>query len=497
MNPIKKLAKDTAIYGMSSIIGRFLNWWLVPYYSFLFIPQVFGIVTNLYSYVAFLLVLLTFGMETGFFRFASRSDDPGKVYSTSFFFVLFTSLVFIITVLIFKRDLSELLEYGNHPEYIVWMALVLGLDAVTAIPFARLRLRNRPVKFAFVKIVNIAANIGFNIFFLSLCPRLVKIDGFEFLNAIYSPSIGVGYVFLSNLFSSMITLLLLSTEIIEMSPKFDRKLLWKMIDYSFPILIIGIAGMVNQNIDKILIPFLIPDNQQPMYQLGIYGANYKLAVIMNMFIQAFRYAFEPFFFSKGDSSENLSMYATVMKYFVIFGLLIFLSITLYIDVIKILIDTKYHQGLKVVPIVMAAEFFLGISFVNSLWYKLSDKTRFGAYIAVIGSIISLVLNILLIPQIGYMGSAIAVFVCFLSTMVLTYFWGQKHFPVPYDLKRIGFYAFITILFFAISLLIRDKGNLLKYPVNTLLLVVFFMMVFFREKKELLSIMKFRLRKKRN
>jgi O-antigen/teichoic acid export membrane protein len=497
MNPIKKLAKDTAIYGVSSIVGRFLNWWLVPYYSFIFAPDTFGIVTNLYSYVAFLLVLLTFGMETGFFRFASKSKNYETVYSTSLLFVLFLSVVFILLTGIFRQKISGAIGYPDHAEYIFWMALVLGIDALTAIPFASLRQKNRPVKFAFIKIVNIASNIGFNIFFYSICPRLNGIKGFEFIHMFYNADIGVGYVFISNLISSFVTLLLLLPEIFKTRAVFEKRLLFSMIGYSFPILIIGITGMINQNIDKILIPFLIPQDENPMFQLGIYGANYKLAVLMNMFIQAFRYAFEPFFFTKGDGEDSMAVYARVMKYFIIFGLLIFLGIMLYIDILKILISPSYHKGLKVIPIVLAANLFLGISFVNSVWYKLKDKTWSGAYISIAGSVISLVLNILLIPVMGYMGSAWAVFACFLVTMVITYLWGHKHLPIPYDLPRIGFYTLITICFYICSVFLSDLAIWLKYSGNTSMLAIFIYIVLKKEKADFFKLPVFVKAKKEN
>ncbi|MDD4754932.1 MAG: oligosaccharide flippase family protein, partial [Prolixibacteraceae bacterium] len=297
MNPYKKLAGETAIYGMSSIVGRFLNWWLVPYYSFLFAPEVFGVVTNLYSYVAFFLVLLIYGMETSFFRYASKSDKPEEVFSTSLISVFLTSISFVLVVSLFRNSIASLIRYSEHPEYILWLGIILSIDAFTSIPFARLRLNNRPLKFAFVKLAGIGINIGFNIFFLSVCPKIIASDPNSFINHFYSPETGVGYVFISNLISSLVTLILLMPEILKVTLKFDRKLLIQMLSYGFPILIVGLCGMVNQNIDKILIPFLVPEEHNPMFQVGVYGANYKLAVLMNMFIQAFRYAFEPFFFS--------------------------------------------------------------------------------------------------------------------------------------------------------------------------------------------------------
>ncbi|MCY1721888.1 polysaccharide biosynthesis C-terminal domain-containing protein [Prolixibacteraceae bacterium Z1-6] len=494
MNPFKKLASDTAIYGVSSIVGRFLNWWLVPYYSFMFLPGEYGVVTNMYAYVAFFLVLLTYGMETSYFRFASKSKRPEDVYSTSIISLFFTTISFILLASVFRYEIADLIQYPEHPEYILWFAIILGIDAFTAIPFARLRLNNRPIKFAAVKFVFIGFNIGFNLFFISLCPRLLENNPDSIINAVYSADIGVGYVFISNLLASVIILILLLPEIFRLSYKFDKKLLQQMLSYGFPILIVGLTGMVNQNIDKVLIPFLVPDDQNPMFQLGIYGANYKLAVLMNMFIQAFRYAFEPFFFARSSSKDDPKVYATVMKYFVIFGLLIFLSMVLYIDVIKIIVDSKYHEGLKVVPLILMANLFFGMYFTLSLWYKLTDKTRYGAYMALIGAAITLVLNIVLIPVIGYMGSAIAVFICFLVMMLLSYFLGQKHYPIPYNVKRIGTYFLIGMIFYALSYFTTNLSVVFKYLIHTTFIALFLFFVARLEKNEISRL--FKLSKKK-
>ena len=484
MNPFKKLASDTAIYGVSSIVGRFLNWWLVPYYSFMFLPGEYGVVTNMYAYVAFLLVLLTYGMETSYFRFASKSDDPEKVYSTSMVSLFFTTFSFVLLAATFRNEIAGWIQYPNHPEYILWFAIILGVDAFTAIPFARLRLKNRPIKFAFIKLVNIGFNIGFNLFFISLCPRILANNPDSIISTIYSADIGVGYVFISNLLASLITLVLLLPEIFRISLQFDRKLLKQMLSYGFPILIVGLTGMINQNIDKVLIPFLVPENQDPMFQLGIYGANYKLAVLMNMFIQAFRYAFEPFFFAREGSKDDPKIYAVVMKYFVIFGLIIFIGMVLFIDVLKGIVDTQYHEGLKVVPIVLMANLFYGMYFTLSLWYKLTDKTRYGAYMALIGATITLVLNLTLVPVMGYMGSAIAVFVCFLVMLLISYFLGQKHFPVPYDLKRIGSYFLAAMVIVGIAQFTLDLQVIIRYSINVVLTLAFIVLVFKWEINEL-------------
>jgi len=291
-------------------------------------------------------------------------------------------------------------------------------------------------------------------------------------------------VFISNLLASLITLVLLLPEIFRISFQFDKKLLKQMLSYGFPILIVGLTGMINQNIDKVLIPFLVPDNQDPMFQLGIYGANYKLAVLMNMFIQAFRYAFEPFFFAREGSKDDPKIYAVVMKYFVIFGLVIFIGMVLFIDVIKVIVDSQYHEGLKVVPLVLMANLFYGMYFTLSLWYKLTDKTRYGAYMALIGATITLVLNLALVPVMGYMGSAIAVFVCFLVMLLISYFLGQKHFPVPYDLKRIGSYFLAAMVIVGIAQFTLDLQVIIKYSINIVLALAFIVLVFKWEINEL-------------
>lgn len=491
MNPFRKLLSDTAVYGVSSIVGRFLNWWLVPYHTGIFNPEEYGVVSNLYSYVAFALILLTYGMETGFFRYASKSKNQARVYSTTLISLFFTTLLFLLTIRLFRVDIASVMQYPEHSDYIWWLALIISFDVITAVPFAQLRLNNKPVRFAVIKLINIGLNIFFNVFFLSICPLILKNHPSSFIQIIYDPSVGVGYVFIANLLASLSTLVLLYREILGIRLEFDRNIWLQMFKYSFPILIIGLAGMVNQNIDKILIPFLIPSDQNPMFQLGIYGANYKLGVLMNMFIQAFRYAFEPFFFSRSsaDSPDDPKIYAVVMKYFIIFGLLIFLGITLYIDIVKLLIPEIYHEGNKVIPLVLMADLFFGIFFSASIWYKLKDKTWYGALIAGMGALITVILNIILIPLMGYMGSAITLLICFLLMMIVNYFWGQRYYPIPYDLKRIAVYFGIAFVFYLISLFTARFSSLITFTLNSLLFAFFCIIVILLEKAELLQILK--------
>jgi len=494
LNSYKRLASDTAIYGTTSILGRILNWCLAPYYSFIFIPEVYAVVTNLYAWAAFFVVLLLYGMETAYFRYASKSTEPEKVYSTSLISIFFTSVSFVLVAAIFSGNIASFIDYPQHPEYITWFAIILGMDALTAIPFARMRIQNRPIKFLTYKLVGIAANIFFNIFFLTFLPWFLENNPDSILKSIYIPEIGVGYVFIANLLSSAITLLLLLPDFFKISLQFEKAILKQMLNYGFPILIVGLAGVINQSVSFILLPVLIPKDLGPMYQLGVYSQGVKLAVLMNMFIQAFRYAFEPFFFSHSSKNNDPRIYATIMKYFVIFGLVIFLGMVLYLDIIKVIIDKEYHEGLKVVPIMVMANLLFGIYFTLSLWYKLTDMTRYGAYISIFGAAITLLLNFLLIPVFGYMGSAVTVFVCFLSMVIISYYFGQKYYPVPYPLKRILTYFLISAILYLISIFTGSFAPLLKYFSNTILLFVFFASVYIFEKNELKGLFKMNKKK---
>ena len=365
----------------------------------------------------------------------------------------------------------------------------MALDAGTSIPFANLRLEGKAMRFATLKLVNIFVNIFFNVFFLSICPHILKTHTDSFVRFIYHPEIGIGYVFIANLIASVVTLVMLIPEIQKIKLQFDWKIFREIFWYSFPILLVGIAGMINQNLDKILIPELIPASQHPMQQLGIYGANYKLAVVMNMFIQAFRYSFEPFFFSHQKNSDSRKIYADVMKYFIIFGLLIFLGITLFIDIFKIIIGTEYHSGLKVIPSVLMGNLFLGIYFNLSLWYKLSDKTWMGAWIAGIGALLTIVLCVVLIPIMGYMGAAYATLLCFVLMTVISYIIGQRYYRVEYDLKRIIFYFTVAVGFYFLSVNVHFPKEIMQYVLNISLFASFLLVVFFAEKEELQSLLK--------
>ncbi|WP_321515019.1 oligosaccharide flippase family protein [Marinifilum fragile] len=481
MNPLKKLAGETAIYGVSSIVGRFLNWLLVPLYTYIFAPDEYGIVANLMSYVALFLVLLTYGMETGYFRFANKEGKADITFTTGFLSLSVSTLFFWLLIFIFLNPMADYLKISDHKEYILLLATTLGLDAITALPFAKLRLQNRAFRYAGLKLINIFTNLGINLFFLVLCPWIHENFQNIPIESIWNPNIGVGYIFIAFCVASVINFLLLLPDLKSLKFKMDSGLLKEILSYSWPILVVSVCGQINLNLDKMLMPNLIPESMDPMYQTGIYGANYKLAVIMTLFIQAFRYAFEPFFFAQSKQENSQQVYADVLKYFTVFCLLIFLGVMFYIDIVKLLIKSNYHEGLSIVPYVLLGNLFFGVFFSLSLWYKLSDKTRYGAIMAILGSVITIVLNIVLVPKIGYQGAAYAVFLCFGIMMVVSYLLGQKHYPVPYDIKRILFYFIFAMILFAVASQIQIDNQWIKMFAKTPLLLAFIGIVIHKEK----------------
>lgn len=483
MAGVKSLMKDTAIYGVSSIVGRFLNWCLVPMYTYLFPTEEYGIVTNIYAYVALVLIILLYGMETGFFRFANheRWDNPKVVYSTTLISVGTSSMLFIILACAFSPQIADALNCGAHPSFIWMMAIAVGLDAYCSIPFSYLRYKKRPVRFALLKFANIGLNIGLNLFFLLLCPWLQEhapglIDWF------YDPSFGIGYIFLANLISSAVILLLLIPEL-NVTYRFNAKLWREMIHYSFPLLILGVAGIMNQTIDKILLPFLVNDPVSASQQLGIYGANYKIAIVMVMFIQAFRFAYEPFIFDKNKETggDKRQAYSDAMKFFIIFGLFIFLGVMFYLDLLKYFISPRYFSGLKVVPIVMAAEFFFGIFFNLSLWYKLTDRTIWGTWFSLGGLAITLAINIIFVPHYGYIACAWAAFCCYGAMMVASYIIGQKKYPINYHLPRLMLYIICAAALYVGAMLITTDSEFINFMVRGVLLIAFGGLVWVKEK----------------
>lgn len=425
---MKSLAKDTAIYGLSSIIGKFLNYLLVPLYTYaLARTSEYGIVTNIYAWTALLLVLLTYGMETGFFRFANRDEfDAHTVYKTSYFTLFISSALFTLLVIIFHQPIANVLGYSDHAEFVEMMFATVAIDAFASIPFAYLRYQKRPILFAALKLLFVLLNIAFNILFLIV---LGKNDVF--------------YVFLSNILATTIQTLCLLPFTLPRGGRFDVAVLREMLRYSLPLLVLGVAGIMNQTLDRILFPYLYT-GEDAQAQLGIYGACFKVAMVMMMFTQAFRYAYEPFVFAKHKDRKSVEAYADAMKYYIIFSYLILLGVIFYLDIFRYIVSSAYWDGLKIVPVVLWTYVFQGIYFNLSFWYKLTDETKWGAYFSLIGLGITLVLQIVGVPLIGYWASCGSSLVCYFVIMLLSYFIGQKKAPIPYDLKTIGGYTALTL-----------------------------------------------------
>jgi len=451
MSIIKKLASQTAVYGLSSIFGRFLNYLLVPLYTYHFTAAEYGVVSEFYAYAGFFSVLLLFGFETGYFRFRDK-NHPGRdvAYSTALLFVALVNLGFFALILLVNTRLSAALNYANHPEYVLWFSMILFLDAIAAIPFARLRAENKAFLFAGIKIFEILVTVLLSLFFIVYCPKVYAQNPEAWIAPIYNPAIGVGYIFIANLIASGFKFLLLAPQLSGMAWGFDRALFGRMVRYSLPMVVIGFAGIINEMLDRVLLKYLLPyDNLTNMKMLGIYSACYKLSILMSLFIQAFRYAAEPFFFAYADKSDARQVYAVVLKFFVIFCVFIFLLVTLFIDFFKYFVGDEFRAGLEVVPILLLANLCLGIYVNLSIWYKLTDRTLMGALVSIAGAALTIALNVWWIPLFGYVGSAWATLACYGSMAIVSYLLGQKYYPVKYDVKRLTGYIGLGIgLYFA-------------------------------------------------
>jgi len=451
MSIIRKLASQTAIYGLSSIFGRFLNYLLVPLYTYYFTAAEYGVVSEFYAYAGFFSVLLLFGFETGYFRFRDKErTGPDLAYSTALIFVVLVNLGFFTLILLINTQLSAALNYANHPEYVLCFSLILILDAIAAIPFARLRAENRAFRFAGIKIFEIGVTVLLSLFFIIYCPKLYAANPESWIAPIYNPAIGIGYIFIANLLASGFKFLLLAPQLAGLAWGFDRALFGRMVRYSLPMVVIGFAGIINEMLDRVLLKYLLPyDALTNMKMLGIYSACYKLSILMSLFIQAFRYAAEPFFFAYAGKSDARQVYAVVLKFFVIFCVFIFLLVTLFIDFFKYFVGDEFRAGLEVVPILLLANLCLGIYINLSIWYKLTDRTLMGASVSLAGAALTIVLNIWWIPLFGYVGSAWATLACYGSMAIVSYLLGRKYYPVNYDVKRVLGYIGLGIgLYFA-------------------------------------------------
>jgi O-antigen/teichoic acid export membrane protein len=442
LNPLKRLASQTAVYGLSSIIGRFLNYLLVPLYTYTFAPADYGVVAEFYAYMGFLAVLLVFGLETGYFRFRSGGErEPPVVFATVVRTLMVANGGFLLAAVLLQQPIADLLRHADHPEYIWWVAAIVALDSVGAAAFARLRAEDKALRFAGIKLIEIGANIGLNLFFILVCRQAFESDPGSFLGQLWNPAIGIGYVFLANLAASGLKILLLTPQLtgalFGAGAIFDLALFKRILRYSLPMVIIGMAGIVNEMLDRAALKFLLPyDDATNMAQLGIYSACYKLSILMTLFIQAFRYAGEPFFFAQAKQQDAKQLYALVLNWFVIFCVFIFLLVTLYLDLFQYFVGADYREGLRVVPVLLLANLLLGVYVNLSIWYKLTDRTLLGAWVALIGAGITIAMLWLLVPIYGYQGAAWAHLACYSAMVAMSYLLGRRFYPVPYDLARV-------------------------------------------------------------
>ena len=479
-NKLGSLAKQTAIYGLSSIVGRFLNYLLVPIHTHRMAAESggYGIVTNLYAYTALLLVILTFGMETTFFRFSNKENvNPDKAFSTAGLSVGFVSLLFLILVSLFLKPIAGALDYALHPEFVEIMAIIVAFDAFQSILFARLRYENRPIKFMTLKLSFIVLSLLLNLFIFYLAPYLK--EHYPAMMSWYQTSYQVGYIFIANLICTTLVFVGFVPEIKKLRFGIDRNLLKQMLKYTWPILLLGLAGILNQVADKIVFKKIVPGIEGEE-QLGIYGACVKIAMIMAMITQAFRYAYEPFVFGGKRDTADRENQAKVMKYFIIFTLLAFLAVVMYMPLLQYLVGADYRAGLRVIPIVMMAEIFMGIYFNLSFWYKLIDETWWGAIFSAIGCAVLLAINFIFVPKYSYMACAWGGFAGYATCMVLSYFVGQKKSPIPYDLKSAFLYFALAMVLFFTQKSISINNTALTLSVNTVLLLIFVAFICWKE-----------------
>lgn len=487
MNPIKRLASQTFVYGIPSIAGRFLNYLLTYLYTRVFSTSDFGVNSELYAYSGFFAILLALGLETGFFRFEKGDKNPRLVFATAFRFLFSSSLIFLFTVLVFSKPIAAVMQYQGYEFYIQWFAWILALDAIGALPFALLRAENKAVRFAVIKVIEIGVNVGLNIFFLVVCRKAHIDNANNWLATCYNPTIGVGYIFISNLAASAVKVLLLLPQMKNALEGFDKNILKTMLRYSLPMVLIGFAGIINEMLDRMSLKYLLPGSpHQNLAQLGIYGACYKLSIVMSLFIQAFRYAAEPFFFAHAAKNNSRKVYADVLHYFTIFCVFIFLMVMLFIHYFSLFIGVEFRVGLSVVPILLIANMFLGIYTNLSIWYKLTDRTLSGAMVSISGAVLTIVLLLVLVPKMGYMGAAYATLSCYIFMAVVSYFLGIKYFPVPYNVTKVIAYIALGIGIYFVQLKMIAIGISSNFSA-IVLLSLFTLIAFIFEKKNLQSV----------
>ncbi len=512
MSLLKKLAGETAIYGLGNIASRVLNFIiLTPYLSRRFLTGEFGIHATLYSYAAFLIVLFSYRMETTFFRFASLAarkrassdqpidsnlsdnDQPAEhVYPTALISILSSTLILVSFMIAFAKPIAAFIQFPDQEIYVIWFALILGFDALSAIPLAKLRLESRPIYFVIAKLGGVLVNAIAIIFFLDVC-RIYAEQGQGWAQAVFQEENKIGLVFIANLLGSAFTLLLLSPLYFKVKFKFNADIWREMLRYATPLVVVGLAAAVNEVADRIFLQRLLPGTTKEVAsQIGIYSGCYKFAILMTLFTQAFNYAAEPFFFRNANRSDAKQIYGQVAQAFALIGCLAFLGIWLYIDIIKVLIDESYHEGIKVVPILLLANLCLGLYYNFAIWYKLTDKTHIGAYIACAGALITFSLNFALIPILGYMGSAWATLACYAGMSLMCYVTGKRYYPIEYPIARMLTYIGFAVVLYLISLIVRDKfggGSWAVYSINTIIMLVYIAGVFLLERTLILKLIK--------
>ena len=479
MNEVKVLARQTVVYGLGTIVPRFLNYGILTFmYTRIFSKAEYGVVTELYAWMVFLLIILTYGMETGFFRFSQEKDNYKEVYSTTLLSLFFTSSLFVILVFLFIDPVSSFMHYSDHKDYIKMFALIVAIDAFTAIPYARLRRENKAFIFSLIKILNVIITIV-AVFFLLYWGKGIyeKSDGW--FRRVYNPDYGVGYVFLANLIGSASSLVLLLPYIITTKIEFKKDIWIRMINYSFPLLIAGLAGSINDALDKVILRRMVGE-ENGLDVVGEYGAGYKIAVLMSLFIQMFRFAAEPFFFERAKKANARESYAFIMKYFVIAMLVVFLVINLYIKGLQYMVGQLFWDSMVVVPYISMAYLLYGIYVNHSIWYKLNDFTRFGVYITVIGAIITTLINVIFIPYYGYMASAWAHVASYLSMIIMSFIFAEKRFKIDYHFNKMVPYFIISILMVIFSRLVNYGNLFLEIGINTLFLALF---ILYAERKD--------------
>lgn len=469
------------VYGLGTILPRLLNYLLTPILTRQFLPAEYGINSVLFSYISFMNVIFTFGMETTFFAFYSRFEDKNKIFSTAVISLLMSSVFFSIILFSFSPLISDFLSKPNATysiNFISWCILILAVDAITVIPFARMRAENKAMKFSLLKLLNVVINFGLTIFFVQVCKSAYDHQEDNFFAHFYDPEVGIGYVFLATLIANVVTLLLVSRQLFTINLSLDTDLFKQMLRYTWPLIILGLAGMVNETLDRIILGELVPDESQGQIDQGVYGACYKIAILMTIFIQAFRFAADPFFFGKSKEKDSKKTYALVMKYFVIFCLLIFLGTLMNLDWIKYLVDEPYWEGLKVVPILLLANLCLGVVYNLAIWYKLSGQTKYGAIISVFGAIITVLVNLIFVPKYSYVACAWATLAAYAGMMVLSYILGQKNYPIKYNIRAIAVYATLTFALYGVSRSYASIDNTaLRVFLNNLLIVLFVWVIY--------------------